>query len=92
MRVIAERGTACPDGTPLPHDQCPMAQSLKEGRPIRGAEAIAERPDGTRRWFTPYPTPLYDSTFTYGVGDQPNQPAVTITSFAARQYTKYCMY
>jgi formylglycine-generating enzyme required for sulfatase activity len=35
------------------------------------------------------PTPLYDSTFTYGVGDQPNQPAVTITAFAARQYTKW---
>src|SRR5438132_11288704 len=35
------------------------------------------------------PTPLYDSTFTYGVGDQPNQPAVTITPFAARQYTKW---
>jgi formylglycine-generating enzyme len=35
------------------------------------------------------PTPLYDSTFTYGAGDQPNQPAVTITPFAARQYTKW---
>jgi sulfatase modifying factor 1 len=35
------------------------------------------------------PTPLYDSTFTYAVGDQPKQPAVTITSFAARQYTKW---
>lgn len=35
------------------------------------------------------PTPLYDSTFTYGVGDAPNQPAVTITPFAARQYTKW---
>jgi formylglycine-generating enzyme required for sulfatase activity len=35
------------------------------------------------------PTPLYDSSFTYGVGDQPNQPAVTITSYAARQYTKW---
>jgi PAS domain S-box-containing protein len=49
-----------PDGTPMPHDQCPMALSLKEGRPIHGAEAIAERPDGTRVWFTPYPTPLRD--------------------------------
>jgi len=49
-----------PDGTPLPHDQCPMAISLKERRPVRGAEAIAERPDGTRRWFVPYPTPLHD--------------------------------
>jgi PAS domain S-box-containing protein len=27
---------------------------------VRGAEAIAERPDGTRVWFTPYPTPLFD--------------------------------
>ncbi len=35
------------------------------------------------------PTPLYDSSFTYGVGEQPNQPAVTITPFAARQYTKW---
>jgi PAS domain S-box-containing protein len=49
-----------PDGTALPHDQCPMAIALKEGRPIRNAEAIAERPDGTRVPFIPYPTPLRD--------------------------------
>jgi formylglycine-generating enzyme required for sulfatase activity len=34
-------------------------------------------------------TPLYDASFTYGVGDKPNQPAVTMTQFAARQYTKW---
>lgn len=50
-----------PDGTPLPHDQCPMAVALKEGRPIRGKEAIAERPDGTRIPFIPFPTPIRDS-------------------------------
>jgi PAS domain S-box-containing protein len=50
-----------PDGRPLPHDQCPMAMTLKEGRPIRGYEAIAERPDGTRVPFIPYPTPIRDS-------------------------------
>jgi PAS domain S-box-containing protein len=50
-----------PDGTPLPHDQCPMAVALKEKRPVRGAEAIAERPDGTRVPFIPYPTPLHDA-------------------------------
>jgi PAS domain S-box-containing protein len=50
-----------PDGSRLPHDQCPMAVALKEGRPIRNAEAIAERPDGTRVPFIPYPTPLRDS-------------------------------
>ena len=48
------------DGTPLPHDQCPMAVALKEQRPVRGVEAIAERPDGTRVPFIPYPTPLFD--------------------------------
>jgi PAS domain S-box-containing protein len=47
-----------PDGAPMPYDKCPMAVALKEGRGIRGEEAIAERPDGTRIWFEPYPTPL----------------------------------
>ncbi|WP_026617605.1 PAS domain S-box protein [Ensifer aridi] len=50
-----------PDGTYLPHDQCPMAVTLKEDRPVRGEEAIAERPDGTRIPFIPYPTPLHDA-------------------------------
>lgn len=50
-----------PDGTPLPHDQCPMAVALKEDRPIRGVEAIAERPDGTLIPFIPFPTPLHDA-------------------------------
>jgi PAS domain S-box-containing protein len=51
-----------PDGRPLPHDQCPMALALREKRPIRGMEAVAERPDGVRVPFIPYPTPLYDET------------------------------
>lgn len=49
-----------PDGAPLPHDECPMAIALKERRPVRGVEAIAERPDGTRVNFLPYPTPIND--------------------------------
>src|SRR5690349_12942367 len=48
------------DGTPLPHDQCPMAMAVRENRPIRGMEAMAVRPDGSRVLFTPYPTPLRD--------------------------------
>jgi PAS domain S-box-containing protein len=51
-----------PDGTPLPHDECPMAIALKEGRAVRGAEAVAERPDGTRVPFIPFPTPLRDAS------------------------------
>jgi PAS domain S-box-containing protein len=51
-----------PDGKHLPHDQCPMAVCLRDRRAIRDAEAIAERPDGTRVWFQPYPTPLFDES------------------------------
>jgi PAS domain S-box-containing protein len=50
-----------PDGTPMAHDECPMAQALKEGVPITGAEAIAERPNGTRVHFMPFPMPLRDA-------------------------------
>ena len=48
------------DGSLLPHDQCPMAVALREERPIRNAEAVLERPDGTRTPFLPFPTPLFD--------------------------------
>jgi PAS domain S-box-containing protein len=51
-----------PDGRPMSHDQCPMALTLKEGRHVRGMEAIAERPDGARVNFLPYPTPLRDAS------------------------------
>jgi PAS domain S-box-containing protein len=47
-------------GDHLPHDQCPMAQAIHEKRALRGKVAIAMRPDGSRRAFTPYPTPLFD--------------------------------
>lgn len=50
-----------PDGRRMPHSECPMAIALKTGRIVQGAEAIAERPDGSRIWFTPYPTPLRDA-------------------------------
>lgn len=49
-----------PDGTPMAHSECPMAVALKESRPLRGREAIAERPDGTRVPFLAAPTPLFD--------------------------------
>jgi len=51
-----------PDGTPLPHDACPMAVALKTRQPVRNVEAIAEKPDGTRVPFAPYPTPLFDTS------------------------------
>ncbi len=49
-------------GEPLAHDACPMAVAIKQQRIVRDAVAIAERPDGSRRAFTPYPTPLFDES------------------------------
>ena len=49
-----------PDGTFLPHAECPMAVALRTGEAVRGVEAIAERPDGSRVHFMPYPTPIKD--------------------------------
>lgn len=50
-----------PDGRSMPHDQCPMAVAIRERRPVRGLDAIAERPDGTRIPFIPFPTPIFTS-------------------------------
>jgi PAS domain S-box-containing protein len=51
-----------PDGRPMRHEECPMAVALLEQRPVRGYEALAERPDGTRVAFVPYPSPLHDES------------------------------
>lgn len=50
------------DGAVLPFDQCPMAVAIKQGTPVRGVQAMLERPDGTRIPFMPYPTPLRDTS------------------------------
>ena len=49
-------------GDPLPHDACPMAEAIKSGEAIREKVAIAIRPDGKRRAFRPYPTPVFDES------------------------------
>ena len=41
-----------------------MAVAIKEGRQVRGVQAVLERPDGTRIPFMPYPTPLRDAAGT----------------------------
>jgi PAS domain-containing protein len=48
------------DGAPLAHEDCPMAVAVREKRQVRDVVALAERPDGTRVMFAPYPTPLHD--------------------------------
>jgi PAS domain S-box-containing protein len=46
-------------GEELRREDCPMALAIKTQQSIRDMIAIAERPDGTRVAFKPYPTPLF---------------------------------
>ena len=48
-------------GVPMPHCRCPMAIAIEQKRPVRGIVAVAERPDGSRVLFIPYPTPIFAS-------------------------------
>jgi PAS domain S-box-containing protein len=50
-----------PDGAPLPDGRSPMALALAQRRAIRGMEAIAERPDGSRVRLAFHPTPTFDA-------------------------------
>lgn len=52
------------NGTPLAHEDCPMAVAVKRHCAVRDVIAVAERPDGTKVIFAPYPTPLLDAAGT----------------------------
>lgn len=47
-------------GEVLLHEDCPMAQAIRSGTPVRGIRVVAERPNGIRVAFMPCPTPLRD--------------------------------
>lgn len=49
------------DGTVLDLDKCPMAITLKEGRAVKGAEIIIEKPNGIRVYILPHPKPILNS-------------------------------
>jgi PAS domain-containing protein len=51
-----------PNGEPIKPDNCPIAVALRTGELAGPAEAITERPDGTRVTLTIYPTPLRDAS------------------------------
>ncbi|MET1029166.1 MAG: PAS domain S-box protein [Dongiaceae bacterium] len=50
-----------PDGTPLPHDECPTAIALRDKRPSKATEIIVERPNGRRKSVLAFPSPLFDA-------------------------------
>lgn len=49
-----------PDGQPLDLSECPMAVTLRTGRPTRGVEIVIERSDGSRAFVLPHPEPLFN--------------------------------
>lgn len=48
------------DGSAIPLDECPMAITLKTGKPVYGRLIVVERPDRTRRTIAPHPRPIHD--------------------------------
>jgi len=54
-------------------------------------ESTGKRPvnDSNRVDAITAPTELYDPTFTYEYGEEPEQPAVTMTQYSAKQFTKW---
>lgn len=50
-----------PDGTPLGHQQSPMADAVREGTPRRNIEIVIEQPDGNRIVTNANIDPLHDS-------------------------------
>lgn len=72
-----------------------VAMSQSSGEPIgpvlrqyqrlwEAVQATPQHVDGVTA-----PTPLYDPSTTYESGDDPQLPAVTMSPYAARQYTKW---
>ncbi|HEX5765576.1 MAG TPA: chemotaxis protein CheB, partial [Woeseiaceae bacterium] len=49
------------DGTPLPHEDCPMATAIREGRAV-SSEVVIERPDGTRTDGYAQATAIFDAS------------------------------
>jgi PAS domain S-box-containing protein len=48
------------DGTPIAHDQCWMALTLKLNREYNGREIVIERPNGQRLTVLAYANPIHD--------------------------------
>lgn len=49
-----------PDGSPLPHNETPMAEAVFKGQPARNEEVVIERPDGSFIIVSVNIDPLYD--------------------------------
>lgn len=71
-----------PDGTRLPYVACPMMQGLRERRPLRDVEIVAERRDGTRTHIMASVTPLFDRN------EKLTGAAILLSDLTERQQTE----
>ncbi len=53
------------------------------------SEGIRQVNDGNKVDAITAPTPLYDPSFTFLLGEEPKMPAVTMSHYSARQYSKW---
>ncbi|GLQ54430.1 histidine kinase [Devosia nitrariae] len=83
MRWSGFRRLRHPNGRTMPPDDSAMALAIREGRPIHGVEAIAERPDGQQVPFLAFVTPLRDDAG--GVAGAVNVLIETSSTEAAQQ-------
>lgn len=51
-----------PDGKPMKHDECWMAQALSSSRGYNGCDVMIERPDGRRLRAKAYANPIRDDS------------------------------
>ena len=47
-RFCGSHALRLPDGTPLAHEDCPMATAVRDGTEARNVDVVIEKPDGSR--------------------------------------------
>lgn len=59
--------------------------------PFKKLTAAKAQPitEGNKFWVVTAPSSLYDPTFTFKLGSEPDLPASTMSQFAAKQYSKW---
>lgn len=63
-RFCGSLALRAPDGTPITHARCPMADALRTGQPVSDAEVIIERPDGQSLFVLVNIEPIRDDSGT----------------------------
>ena len=80
------------------HAYMAMYDAFKQMTKLRADDKAAEELAAVKKYLAQEsldvdavtaPTPLYDPDAAYAAGEEPDQPAVTMTQYAARQYTKW---